>query len=174
MTDNENQGAAVERIIAQDTATDDEREAREVAWQEYLSKMRDLDAQNNLAGRGMIPSHRDWHAGWNANAAGRSEVPEPSAEDWEPVLADVYITEAERALLVQRLWQMQPVTPVNRHAIIDSLLQSLNIKWGDSAPEQQGEPSDAQEAVRRLRDSGVGAYMILAAVTKVYDMETKP
>lgn len=40
--------------------------------------------------------------------------------------------------------------------------------------EAKGEPSDAQEAVRRLKDSGVGAYMILAAVTKVYDMETKP
>lgn len=47
--------------------TDDK--AREEAWQSYLAKMRALDAQNNLAGRGMIPSWRDWHAGWDARAA---------------------------------------------------------------------------------------------------------
>lgn len=32
---------------------------------------------------------------------------------------------------------------------------------------------DAERAVRELRESGVGAFMILAAVTKVYDMEMK-
>ncbi|MEJ6554044.1 hypothetical protein PQI51_03275 [Microbacterium esteraromaticum] len=39
--------------------------------------------------------------------------------------------------------------------------------------EPQGEPSDAEGSVRRLKESGVGAYMILAAVTKVYDMGVK-
>lgn len=61
------------------TPTGGEREAREAAWQEYLSKMRELDAQNNLAGRGLIPSHRDWHAGWDARAARRAVQGEPDA-----------------------------------------------------------------------------------------------
>lgn len=39
--------------------------------------------------------------------------------------------------------------------------------------EPQGEPSDAQAAVQRLKNAGVGAFMILAAVTKVYEMEAK-
>lgn len=43
----------------------------------------------------------------------------------------------------------------------------------DRGSEPQSEPTDAQEAVRRLKEAGVGAFMILAAVTKVYDMETK-
>lgn len=47
-------------------------------------------------------------------------------------------------------------------------------EYGHLPAEPQGEPSDAQEAVRRLKESGVGAFMILAAVTKVYGMETKP
>ncbi|AXC37964.1 hypothetical protein SEA_JACKO_106 [Microbacterium phage Jacko] len=62
---------------------DSEREAREAAWQEYLSRMLERDAKNNLAGRGLIPSHRDWHAGWDARAAHGSEIPEPSNEEGE-------------------------------------------------------------------------------------------
>lgn len=44
---------------------------REAAWQAYRTKMLALDAVNNLAGRGLIPSHRDWHAGWDAAVAAR-------------------------------------------------------------------------------------------------------
>lgn len=39
---------------------------REASWQAYREKMHALDAANDLAGRGLIPSYRDWHAGWDA------------------------------------------------------------------------------------------------------------
>ena len=39
--------------------------------------------------------------------------------------------------------------------------------------ERQAEPSDATEVVERMKAAGVGAYSILAAVSKVYEMETK-
>lgn len=41
-------------------------ETREAAWQAYHAKMMELDGANNLAGRGLVPSWRDWHAGWDA------------------------------------------------------------------------------------------------------------
>lgn len=48
MSDNENQGATVERIIARDTPTDDEREPSEhrdrIALAEFIDKALDGDA----------------------------------------------------------------------------------------------------------------------------------
>lgn len=59
------------------------------------------------------------------------------------------------------------VVPSEQAAVGCACAGALNHKWGC-----QGS-SDAQETVRRLKDSGVGAYTILAAVSKVYDMEAK-
>lgn len=52
------------------------------------------------------------------------------------------------------------------------------IRYGSRCREHyqnltQGKPSDALDAVRRLKDAGLGMYTILAAVTNAYDMETK-
>lgn len=110
-----------------------------------------------------------------AGLLSHSEVPEPNAEgyaefeDWE-----------------QEMFRHQPVLSMADGSIAGcQCLDRVFVKgedWGTHlatiitsriTAEPQGEPSDAQETVRRLKAAGVGAYMILAAVTNVYDMETK-
>ncbi|WP_447948232.1 hypothetical protein [Microbacterium maritypicum] len=108
----------------------------------------------------------------------RSEGPEPSAEGWST--EDRRNAEAE----AKHRWYVEESRTRTSQRDFDNFNQGcingfmLGAEWWKAmhpaAPKPQGEPSDAQEAVRRLKDSGVGAYMILAAVTKVYDMETKP
>lgn len=114
----------------------------------------------------------------------RSEVPEPSDESVpcpecgqpRPFGLDFmcldcngvrYVSEndwyAHHGCGFEEEWKYQREA---REAIAEHL---ASCDWS----EPQGKPSDAQEAVRRLKEAGVGSYMILAAVTKVYDMETK-
>ena len=40
--------------------------ATEESWRAYHKKMLDLRDATNLAGTGLTPSWRDWHAGWDA------------------------------------------------------------------------------------------------------------
>lgn len=125
--------AALEDAEKVRTPTDDGRDAREAAWQEYRSKMFELDAQNNLAGRGLIPSHRDWHAGWDAHAARRVAQGEPSDTPTMQVVA-------------RRGGKSQ--------ALIESLLAQANergIRVEVVYP--QGEPSDAIRAALAVLES---------------------
>lgn len=107
------------------------------------------------------------------NGFRRSEVPEPSVEG--PAFIAIMPPSPETS---KRWYSMYCLVCGVEEMMADTaddprLLDRRDEHNRERHAEPQGEPSDAQEAVRRLKESGVGAFMILAAVTKVYDMETK-
>ena len=100
------------------TPTDDEREAQ---------------ANRYVAGRGDSQTRRDFLAGWDA-ALRRSEVPEPSAEEF-------------RLIETAGSFREQVGDSASPGSLVDLWLRTaaaLEARVGTKSPEPQGEPSDAQ------------------------------
>lgn len=154
---------ALEAAEKAHTPTDDEREA--------LIDVMVMTKLSDFAATDMSTIHQAVDAILKSDVwrFRRIEVPEPSAE--AAALVDAVMGAMDRWSVNANLdGDDEPGLWVPR-VRVEAAIDSVPLPF---VAEPQGEPYDAQEAVRRLRDSGVGAYMILAAVTKVYDMETKP